>query len=204
MSCERFEQGTAGVNSLLLTLFLLQAPPAVVPWPWQDFLALHYVADNAPYQNGYPKRAVNRFRLMWEAQVASTLPASVPYVSYVSRNGHRELRTETGDAPVSSQRFVPSEAFDRALGEFLECRPDLASLRSEIYVRERVTSAAGTFITAFVQRAAEDSQPNTHLVTFVYRGPSGCAATSEQPARVDSWSRGEGRRQRHPGCSGCH
>jgi hypothetical protein len=177
------------MKSVVLALALLQLHPPERPWPWQEFVWVYYVADNSPYKDGYPKRAANRFRLLWDAQVAATLPESEPYVSYLSRNGHREVRTETGDSPVSFRPFVPTEAFDRALAEFLECRPDLAPLKSEIYIAERVTSAAGTFTTAFLERSLEDSDSYVHLVTIAYRGPSGCAATSEQPATIDLSSR---------------
>jgi hypothetical protein len=154
-------------------------------WHWNEFLRLYYVADNAPYTDGYPRRPAARFRVLGDVQTAALLPEVGLHTSYVSRRGRRLIRRNDGDSPTTEQEFVPSEAFEDTLAEFVNCRPDLAPLEPELYVTERIVTRAGTFISAFLQRSDSDLS----LVTIVLRSASGCAVTSERPAVVDAESR---------------
>jgi hypothetical protein len=157
------------------------------PFPWEQFVQLYYVADAAPYSDGYPRKATNRFRL-WDADVTLLLPPLPSGALYVSHNGVREV--QSGDR---SAAFVPSDGFNKALAEFLECRPDLAPYGSEIYVSERIEGAEGSMVSAFLFRSLGNTRTDAasylHLVTFVYRTAAGCASTGERPAKVDTESR---------------
>lgn len=150
-------------------------------WPWDKFLDLYYVADNAPYADGYGRRPTNRFRLLWDVKAVALIPEPEPYLSYVSHNGRRLIQRNDGESPITERAFVASTAFEQALSEFLECRPDLAALASELYVAERVISPVGTFISAFLQR----TDSSLHLVTIVLRNSAGCAVPSERAAPFD-------------------
>lgn len=154
-------------------------------WSWDEYLRLNYVADNAPYTDGYPRRPAGRFRLLGDVQTAALLPEGGPQVSYVSHAGRQLVRRHEGDLATTEQEFVPSPAFQSALAEFVNCRPDLLPLEPELYLTERIATRAGTFISAFLQQSDSDLS----LVTVVLRSSSGCAVTSERPARVDAESR---------------
>jgi hypothetical protein len=172
------------MGAVLVALVL--AAPLALAWPWEAFLWRHYVATDSEYREGYPRRAVNRFRLVWDAQVVATLPVSEKGVFYASRAGSRVVLTDR-DGERTSRPFAPPDSFTSALTELLECRPDLRPLQTEIFVSERVTSSAGTFISAYIW--GEDS--NLHLVTVTYKRDARCAATAERPATISFDSRAD-------------
>ncbi len=167
-------------TSVIALTVLLQVSPSD---GWERFLFSNYSEDNARYADGYERRATNRFGAASGARMVEVLPALAQTERYVVEGGERWVDGPGGRRPV---QLLPEAS--AALGELLASRPDLAPLAAQLYPEERVRYGDARISTAFLSEArgsAPTGAAPLHLLPLVYCNGEACAATVDQPARVD-------------------